>query len=208
MQWYLILKNTEKQPDKGTYSDWKPIVAEECFYQCVYCAIHESQFGGIVNYHIDHFRPKSLFAALINDLANLYYACPICNRFKSDDWPDEPSLDKVSYPEPCKVDYNTLFEFDDKYSLIGLFTASKYLIHRLYLNRAQLIFERRETAMRKKVGQLITEIQAMIGQLADADLKDAYATLSKIDSVKNNLIGLDEVRRKVRPYVTGDIKKS
>jgi 5-methylcytosine-specific restriction endonuclease McrA len=104
MNWKLITKDAKNQPVSGVYSDWKELVAQECFYQCVYCAIHEAQFGGIDHYHIDHYRPKSIaeFKHLENNIGNLFYACPICNRFKSNDWPGEPDLNTPTYPDPSK----------------------------------------------------------------------------------------------------------
>ena len=146
MNWKLVVKDTKNQPATGSYSDWKEQIAEECFYQCVYCSIHESQFGGINNYHIDHFRPKSFpeFKSLENDICNLFYSCPICNRFKSDDWPAEPDINIISYPDPSKINYSDLFVMTDNYEIFGKYTSSKYLVIRLFLNRAQLIMERRE----------------------------------------------------------------
>lgn len=207
MDWKLVIKDKKTQPTNGTYSDWKQQIAEECFFQCVYCAIHESQFGGTVNYHIDHFRPVSKFAALINDICNLFYSCPICNRFKSNDWPAEPELSTVSYPDPSATDYNTLFTIEADYNLVGIHVSSNYLIHRLFLNRAQLIFERREATLRKKGTILIPQIKKLIEELAKEDLQHAYASLQTIDSIKNNLLGLEEYRRKLRPYEVKSIQK-
>jgi len=207
MNWVLVHKSKTDQPATGGYSDWKQQIASECFFQCVYCAIHESQFGGTINYHIDHFRPYSKFESLANDILNLFYACPICNRFKSDDWPGEPHLDQVSYPDPSKIDYNTLFDFDDRFNLLGLYVSARYIINRLFLNRGQLIFERRETSLRSKGNELIKEIKSLVDQLAVIDTDDAFSILNQIDSIKNNLLGLEEYRRKIRPYEVIDIRK-
>ena len=207
MNWRLINIDKRLQPASGTYSDWKPQIAEECFFQCVYCSIHESQFGGIINYHIDHFRPASKFSHLINDIRNLFYSCPICNRFKSNDWPSEPDLTKISYPDPSAIDYNCIFKMGDDFKLEGLHISSKYLIHRLYLNRSQLIFERRETFLRAKAFALIANIKMLIVELAIGDVNEAFALLSQIDTIKNNLLGLEEYRRRIRPFEPKDIQK-
>lgn len=207
MTWYLITKDATKQPSEGIYSDWKQQIAEECFFQCVYCAIHESQFGGTVNYHIDHFRPFSKFNDLKNDITNLFYCCPICNRFKSNDWPGEPDLNSVSYPNPCCTDYNDLFKIDKTYNLKGLYVSANYIIQRLFLNRAQLIFERRENMLRSRCNVLISEIKSLIEGLANTDLQLAFEILSNIDGIKNNLLGLEDYRKKIRPYKATDIRK-
>jgi hypothetical protein len=90
---------------------------------------------------------------------------------------------------------------------VGLYVSSNYLIQRLFLNRAQLIFERRETTLRNKGTALILQIKKLIDELAKDDLKEAYASLQTIDSIKNNLLGLEEYRRKIRPYEVTDIRK-
>ena len=43
MNWKLIPKKNSKQPSKGRYPEWKPLLAKEGFYQCVYCAIPDSK---------------------------------------------------------------------------------------------------------------------------------------------------------------------
>lgn len=207
MEWRLIIRQNRRQPASGVYSDWKDQIAGDCFFQCVYCTIHESQFGGTVNYHIDHFRPKSKFQDLINDIFNLFYACPICNRFKSSDWPCEPDLTLSSYPNPSDIDYATLFEIDEKYNLVGLYISSKYIINRLFLNRAQLIYERREIILRKKLSAIIAETKLLIDQVEQIDLGQAYESLRNMDTIKNNLLGLEEHRKKIRPYEVHEIRK-
>lgn len=207
MNWRLIIKNPKKQPAKGTYSDWKEQIAEECFYQCVYCSIHEGQFGGINNYHIDHYRPKSIFAKLENDILNLFYACPICNRFKSDDWPAEPDLNLVSYPDPSQIDYASLFTLQNDFQITGNYTASQYLVLRLFLNRAQLIMERREEIKVRQATGLMKELSALIDKVGEADMKEAFEALKEIDKIKNNIQELSERRKKIRPYQLKDVRK-
>ena len=197
-------KDKKNQPDKGVYTDWKEQIAKECHYQCVYCAIHENQWGGIDHYHIDHFRPKShaQFRKLENDILNLFYSCPVCNRFKSDDWPAEPDLNVISYPDPSLVDYNTIFDFDaSNYILIGTNISSNYLIERLFLNRAQLVYERKEEALKRKELDLTNEINQLVQKINDIEL--AKKTIQVITDVKNHL----NKREKIRPYKLAEIRK-
>ncbi|MBK6685423.1 MAG: hypothetical protein IPG45_13205 [Deltaproteobacteria bacterium] len=97
------------------------------------------------NFHVEHYRPKSRFAALANDYDNLFFACGICNVFKGDDWPGDPdpSNNAIAYPKPSNVDYNSLFSVDDGGAVSGRNPAAVYLIERVHLNRAQLIVSRR-----------------------------------------------------------------
>lgn len=207
MNWRLVIKDPNKQPTRGTYSDWKEQIAEECYYQCVYCSIHEGQFGGINNYHLDHFRPKSLYRDLENNILNIFYACPICNRFKKDDWPAEPDLNVISYPDPSIIDYSSLFNLRSDFQIEGKNNAANYLVIRLFLNRAQLIMERREEAVIRHVTDLISQISDLIERIGDWDLSDALIALKEVDKVKTAIMILYEDRRKIRPYKLKDIRK-
>ncbi|QMU27695.1 HNH endonuclease [Adhaeribacter radiodurans] len=211
LKWKKVHKAPSKQPLTGTYSEWKEQIASECFHQCVYCSIHEAQFGGINNYHIEHYKPQSKFRHLENDICNLFLACPICNKFKSDDWPcDSDDLNKVCYPDPSKTNYNSIFEANSDFRLVGKFTASRYLITRLFLNRPQLIFERRESVLRYKCSKLIENISSLIQILSDDsdNLSFILDVLRKIDLVKTNILKLDNQRRTIRPYSLLDIRKT
>jgi hypothetical protein len=209
LTWRKITNDASIQPATGVYSDWKELIAERCHYQCVYCAIHEAQFGGIDHYHIDHYRPKGRaeFQHLENIFINLLYACPICNRFKSDDWPGDPDLNSVSYPDPTDVDYSELFDHDG-FELVGRYIAAIYVIERLFLNRAQLIMERREEMARSNVNSLIAEVAILTDQVDAADSTFGFGISKEVDSIKNNLLGLEDYRRRIRPYKLAEIRKS
>jgi len=205
MNWKLIIKDPAKQPLDGTYNNWKEQIAEECFHQCVYCSIHENPWGGIDHYHIDHFRPKSKseFNHLENDICNLFYACPVCNRFKSDDWPGEPdNLDKICYPDPSKTDYKTLFQLNQtNYSISSVYKSGNYLIHRLFLNRPQLIYERRENTLRQKELGLFEDISKLIQDCNDITI--IKKSISALTEIRQHL----EKRNHIRPYTLAEIRK-
>lgn len=204
MNYRLIPKDKKTQPAKGVYSDWKVQIADECFKQCVYCSIHENHWGGIDHFHIDHFRPKSIaaFSHLINDICNLFYACPICNRFKKDDWPANPDLAIPSYPDPSITNYSTIFTFSiTTFQISGNNPSANYVIHRLYLNRPQLVYERRETNLKNKELQLFQEIAQLAPQTNDmALITNAFTLIAKI---KTHLAK----RETIRPYKLSEIRK-
>jgi hypothetical protein len=208
MSWKQVVKNRQNQPQKGTYSDWKEQIAEECSYQCVYCSIHEAQFGGIDHYHIDHFRPLSKFPELQNDILNLFYSCPICNRFKSDDWPCEPELGTACYINPSENDYNELFDINDNFEIKGKYVASSYIILRLFLNRAQLILERRESSIRNSEVKLREKINELVLKLGQSNPKFVIEILQRINAIYSNLLTLENKKREIRPYELKDIRKS
>lgn len=206
MNWKQIVKDKSKQPTSGEYSDWKEQIAEECYYQCVYCSIHENPWGGIDHYHVEHYRPKSRpeFAHLENDILNLFYACPVCNRFKSNDWPAECTNDfnTVAYPDPSKVDYADLIDVSSTdFTLTGKFPASKYVIQRLYLNRPQLIYERREETLRTRGRSLMNEVMDMAFAVEDKEL------YKEVLLAQDRLASLYHERQNVRPYRLAEIRK-
>lgn len=207
MNWRLIVKDKSKQPNNGSYSDWKEQIAEECFYQCIYCSINEAQFGGIDHYHIEHYKPKSIpkFKSLEDDICNLYYSCPICNRFKSNDWPnDADDLELVCYPDPSEYDYSQLFNISsDNYKVEGIYLSTKYMTERLYLNRPQLLYERRESFLKDREQKVTNEIDNLLEKLNKEDF-DILKESSKAVLDLNKTI---QKRSKIRPYKLAEIRK-
>lgn len=143
MRWIRIDKNAAPRPGAGGYKAWKAQLAQEAEHRCVYCAIHEAAFGGIRNFHIDHFRPRSLFPDLTDSYQNVFFACAICNVFKGSAWPADPDPNAVSFLDPSRTDYNEVLVPEENYIVIGACIAGTYMVERLHLNRPQLIQERR-----------------------------------------------------------------
>ncbi|MDX1960953.1 MAG: hypothetical protein SFU98_20455 [Leptospiraceae bacterium] len=172
MNWKRIPKENSVQPSTGTYSDWKGHLAKEGFHQCVYCTIKESSFGGIRNFHVEHYKPKGKadFKSLTNIFTNLFYACSICNSFKSDDFPLNPTedLNIPSYPDPSKYDYSNFIGIDfSTMEAFGENAASNYMIYKLFLNRPQLLQLRKEYLYYNKTQEIATEAQRIIGELKE-----------------------------------------
>lgn len=199
MKWRIIDKKNAKAPTTGDYRSWKPQLATEAELQCVYCCIHESQFGGIRNFHVEHYKPQSKFPELKNDYANLFYACGICNSFKSDDWPTEltdDDLSKPGYPCPAKVDYNSFLLVDgDTGEVSGNNVTSRYLIERLHLNRGQIVALRAISVLFDRLRRFQSQIKELqVEQKIPSQLKD---------EVINILLHMNDVLdryAKVRPY--------
>lgn len=202
-RWFRIPKEGASQPENGTYSDWKPILREEGRCQCVYCGIHESAFGGARLAHVEHFRPKSTFPSLVNDIKNLYYACAICNAFKSDDWPDEPSLAQSTYVDPSVVDYSTIFTVSEDWLLCGTTVASRYMVERIYLNRAQLILERREASVLARANELCERASQLLTVVANARPVEVAGVAQALASLNKSLVSLREATQ----YEPDDVKR-
>lgn len=203
MNWDIIDNKSRKQPKTGEYSDWKQQIADDCHNKCVYCSIHEQPWGGIDHYHIEHFRPKSKFKKLENVIQNLYHSCPVCNRFKSDDWQNIPThLNRICYPNPSKFDYNTLFKpLQNDFILKGKSIAANYIINRLYLNRPQLILERREFYLNEKYNKLYDEVKKLVFTYNNLETYQKF-----IDIFSEIQIHLRK-RKDIVPYKLSEIRK-
>lgn len=161
MRWQRIDKESTVWPTEGGYRDWKEMLREEGGYRCVYCCIPEPSFGGYRNFHVEHFRPKKPFVDRVNDYGNLFYACAVCNAFKSNDWPAEPDRETPSYLDPSQVDLDDVFSVDGDGMVAGNCVAAKYMVERLNLNRRQLQFERIEAELRNRIEYLRGELAKM-----------------------------------------------
>ena len=203
MRWPDLLGKARRQPDVGRWHQWKEAIAEHCGGVCIYCAIPEGRFGGIRNFHIEHFRPKSKFSDLEDDITNLYLACAICNVLKSDDWPGEPTPDHSLpvYPDPGATNYNTLFVVSPQsYEVSANTLAGKYLIERILLNRAQLILERRLATMLRSLAEFEDWAERSLAEMKPSELRDTSAVLLQISRTKTSTL-------LARPYRDADAKR-
>jgi hypothetical protein len=170
----------------------------------VYCGIPEARFGGIRNFHVEHFRPKIRFPKLENNIGNLYLACAICNVLKSDDWPCEPAANhsRASYPDPSRADFNALFVVSSQtYEVNSATVAGRYLVERVVLNRAQLILERRLDALLRFSSDFNAWVNQSIEKMTPADLKAVVAVLQAVGKVHVGALT-------VRPYQDADTKRT
>ena len=212
MKWSIIQKTPNPTVESYGYRHprVKEFVRQEGGLRCVYCAIHENALGGVQAFHVEHYRPKSKFPALENALSNLFYSCPICNRFKSNDWPAEPqsSLGNSSYPDPSVVDYAILFGVNSKTGLVsGIKIASKYMIERLFFNRPQLILERRQYFLDEELQQLIKDNAVLLPALGKRGGATATKHLAKLSEISNKLNRLSLDLKKLPSYEIGDVTK-
>ncbi len=211
MKWKRIPKEKTQQPIKGKYSDWKPILAEEGFHQCVYCAISEAQFGGSRNFHVEHYKPKARpeYKHLINDIRNLFYACAICNTFKGADWPSDPDAEfsKPAYPDPSSICYEELFLREDCGVINGKYTAAKYMIEKLYLNRPQLILERRLAKVFSRIEELNAFFCCVMPLLKKKDIKKQVEYMERFSYLLLNVNNLLIKLREIPPYADKGIRR-
>lgn len=210
MNWSLIEKKAKPSLEGRRYRDpkIKEFLRREGRLRCVYCAVHENALGGLQAFHVEHYRPRSKFPALENSLSNLFYACPICNRFKSNDWPAEPlpSFRNASYPDPSKVDYSILFRTNEKNGFIsGVFVASKYVVERLYFNRPQLILERKECFLKEELGVLLDSYESLNEKLFIERDSKSISYIKKLAKISTRLNKLLIDRQNIPNYESSDV---
>jgi hypothetical protein len=213
-KWARIDKSHSLKPQQGTYQDWKPHLAEEGNGRCVYCAILDVELGGQRNFHVEHYKPKSRpeFAHLINDYENLFYACALCNTFKSDSWfqANDGDWSVIHYPNPSLYNYGDFFEIsDDVFTLTGNHLVGTFLIQRLHLNRFQLIhFRRYEHSLDKSdeilesTDQTREELKPFIKDSNDT----AFKYYEKLTSLREEILLLLKEKLKRSLYVPDELR--
>ena len=88
----------------------KQQLAKDFHMSCGYCGDSHYFVGGINNFHVDHFAPKSRFKELENNYQNLVYSCPYCNCSKSNKWvghtAEETIVGNKGFIDPCDTIYS------------------------------------------------------------------------------------------------------
>ncbi len=210
MPWRRVENEKRLQPKTGSWPSWKAAIAQDCFRQCVYCAIPDSRYGGLDKFHVDHFRPKQKFPALAKIITNLYLACAICNRFKSDDWPGEPSDDHgfAGYPDPGSYDYGSLIDLDTSHGVLtGKYVATAYVIERLYLNRPQLIRLRRTASLEDRL-EIVEDSLAKAFDKLSKYTENAEAAVSLVVEVGQALLEASKAYRQREQATPYELKES
>lgn len=134
---------------------------------CCYCESYAHRGSGA----IERFRPKTgvrgepHYAHLQADWRNLYWACPVCNRYKSKRFPqmghscpDSPYLETVTVErpgliDPCSDEPDLHLKFESNGIVLPLSDRGKITIDLLDLNRRQLVQTRREQAVLMTAGK-------------------------------------------------------
>lgn len=211
MNWGLIVKRSAPQLADKKYNDAevKMHLRAEGGQRCVYCSINESIMGGYQFFWVEHHKPQSVDPSLINDLNNLFYSCQICNRFKSNDWPNEPdaTFTLCCYPNPTAVDYKTLFNVGRDGQMDGVYTASKYLVERIYLNRPQLIMERRRVALQNYHTTLNEEARTLAERLAANGDEESNHLLLEMVKLGQDAQALNAKLETIPPYEVADVTR-
>ena len=123
------------------YRAYKSVLRKDFRSRCGYCDDPDTYVGGESGSHIDHFAPKSKFPHLENIYENLVYACPFCNRAKSDKWVgDDPTVpnDGINgFVDPCSPGLDNHLARNQRGVIIGLTPVGLYLVDNLNLRLAR-----------------------------------------------------------------------
>ena len=161
---------------KSPYTKYKDDLKKDFHGCCGYCGSPDFIWGGKSGFQIDHFAPKSKFPDLIEIYKNLIYACPICNRGKSNKWPSDDSSVSIRNEEgfvhPCKDEYATHLSRNE----FGVITANTKVgdyMHtslKLGLKRHQIIW------LMEELHYLMKEVEKYIDK--SSELKERYRDLA------------------------------
>lgn len=121
------------------YKRYKPFLRIDFNGHCGYCHADDTFLGGKMVYHVDHFAPQKKFPNLKITYANLVYACPYCNRYKSNDWPSDDAtrnvVDDKGYIDPCDETYITHFCRNNEGAIVPLTEVGVYMYRKLKFDR-------------------------------------------------------------------------
>ncbi|SNB61986.1 MULTISPECIES: HNH endonuclease [unclassified Agrobacterium] len=146
---------------KDKYKDYRSELRQDFNGCCGYCDDSDDRLDPIL-FHIDHFAPKSKFAALETTYSNLVYACRFCNIRKSNHWVGvEASIHndgEKGFVDPCDPVYDIHLSRNENGRISGETPLGKYVAKRLNLGllRHEMLWRARRTrAIREKISQLI-----------------------------------------------------
>lgn len=151
------------------YRNYKLYLAEDFYHKCGYTNCSDFWFGGIGNFHIDHFIPWSKHIdqpELKTDYQNLVYCCSYVNILKSDDI--------TPYLDPCVEDYNLHFQRDKDGAIVPITLIATYMYNRMkmYLFRYKIIW------MLDNLEFKMSKLRCIIEQTGDIKAKDLYIQLA------------------------------
>lgn len=151
--------------------------------QCIYCRkIDVDQDPSA--FHVDHYKPKSLYPDLICEYTNLFYSCAHCNRFK-DDHPSLNSFDEI--PNPCSHVMSQHLRYSNE-EIEGLTVNGRFTEELLRLNDDVSLEYRREY-----ISRILLLIQAVL------------SVKSNKDEESNKLIG-EAIRQIARMTAADEVK--
>lgn len=171
----------------------RQIVRERANFSCEYCGVSETEVGGELT--IDHFQPQSKSGT--DELENLIYACPRCNLYKGNYFP-ENDFD-LSLWNPRTEASDRHFSPQAGGELFPLTETGNFTIRQLRLNRLPLIEHRRRKQIQEEENSLILMHQSLVELL----MRYAEMQLSILEEQKKLL---EEQQRLLKKFFDSENK--
>ncbi len=161
-----------------TAAELREAVRRAYDFACGYCGVREGEAGSQLE--LDHFKPRRSGGG--DELENLVYCCPTCNRLKGDFWATAATGKRLLHPQRERLTEHLRQEPDGL--LTALTETGEFHLARLRLNRPPLVALRRaraENAQRRdeleqaqaskkllleRLVALDTEIKRMLNEIA------------------------------------------
>ena len=159
-------RSTTVEP-RNNYRDYKGELRADFGRRCGYCDELDEYFGGVQGAHIDHFAPKKEFLHLEAVYDNLVYACPFCNRAKSNKWIGDdssvPNNGTEGFVDPCSPEFDEHLARDTTGRVVSLTHLGQYMVDNLNLRlmRHQFIWQA------QRLAQLAEELDELIPLVRD-----------------------------------------
>lgn len=161
----------------------KKYLAIDFDHHCAYCDDKDKYGGGQLAYQVEHFAPESKFPDLRHTYENLLYACPYCNRSKSDTWVSNDSAISVignkGFVSPCNDEYYKHLIRNNDGTISATSELGEYMRKqlKLYLKRHSIIY------MLEQVDERCEQLEERIKEENDkgndtTTLKTAYADVA------------------------------
>ncbi len=143
-------------------------------FRCGYCGVHENEVGSELE--IDHFCP--LAAGGKDELGNLVYCCPACNRHKADYWMAD---ERRRLLHPWQDEGALHWRQVEDGRLAALSERGALHIQRLRLNRPQLIAARLERVARQADDAELAALRAEVARI-NQHRDELEARLQKVET--------------------------
>lgn len=121
----------------NNYRSFKKDLRNDFNKRCGYCDDIDLVQAGKNFYHIDHFKPHSIFKELKHSYHNLVYSCPFCNGAKSNTWKNING-----FIDPCDNAYSNHIGRKDNGKIIYKTSQGKFIFSnlKLHLKRHELLW--------------------------------------------------------------------
>jgi hypothetical protein len=128
--------------------------------RCGYCGVHEDDAGATLT--VDHYRPRARRGDEQTD--NLVYACVRCNEHKGSYWYEEdPPHTRLLHPGHDDLSAHLDEAVDGR--MVGKTSEGRFFVHRLQLNRPQLVAYRCGLHIRQELSEELAAALARVTML-------------------------------------------